>query len=85
MSEIVNRLFTPIPLASIALALVSFGGLYNNVDTIGDEVMLIRTDIRERTRDRIYRKEHERDIQMLDDRLSRVERAMYGHDDGGAE
>ena len=71
------------PIFVILAFVVDFGGNRNAVSTLQKEVEIIRAELRERTKDRIYRYQHDQDIQQIERRIERNETWIYGADDGG--
>ena len=71
------------PLLLVIVWFTDIGARNQKIDTLVDEVKLIREDIRERTRDRIYRTEHDADMRGLRERIQRNEQFIFGSGDGG--
>ena len=79
------------PIILILTIALDIGGDRQRLDTVITEVSLIRNEMRERTRDRIHRDEHDRDVETLRKEISDIRRRItrnetwiYGGDDGGA-
>ena len=76
------------PVILILTLTLDIGGERQRLNTVVQEVQLIRNEMRERTRDRIYRGEHVHDVTVLRQELAEIRRRItrnetwiYGNDD----
>ena len=79
------------PIILILTIILDIGGDRQRLNTVITEVSIIRDEMRERTRDRIHRDEHDRDVETLRKEISDIRRRItrnetwiYGGDDGGS-
>ena len=79
------------PIILILTIILDIGGDRQRLNTVITEVAIIRKEMRERTRDRIHRDEHDRDVETLRKEISDIRRRItrnetwiYGGDDSGA-
>ena len=80
-ASIIVSLIAP---ALVVVAIIAdVGGQQQKIHTLTEEVKLIRLELRERTKDRIYNSQHMEDIRRIEERLSRNEAYIFGFNDGG--
>ena len=64
------------PIIVVVTLFADVGGARQQLDTVVSEVKIIREELRIRTRDRIHRDEHDRDVSELRSQLAELRRRI---------
>ena len=71
------------PALVVVALMMDIGGQRQQINTLTEEVRLIRMDQRERMTNGLSRSQHLDDIRRIEERLSRNEEYLFGFSDGG--